>query len=422
MRVLIVGGGGREHAIAWKLRQSSRLKELYCAPGNAGIAQLASIVPLKDSDIDGITSFAVEKRIDLVVVGPEAPLAAGLVDELQKRGVAAFGPSRQAAMIESSKSFAKRIMSRAGIATADAERFADVGDALEFLNRKSLPVVIKADGLAAGKGVVVAETREEAERAIRSMLQERIHGSAGSRILIEDYLQGKEVSVLGITDGKRIRVLAPARDHKRVFDHDRGPNTGGMGAFSPVPGLPDGFAEQVRRTVLQPAVDALAEEGSPFRGVLYAGLMLTEEGPKVLEFNARFGDPETQVILPLLQEDLLDLMQSAAEGNLAERNQPGGENSRAAVSVVLASGGYPGSYLTGLPISGLGELEQQDDIVVFHAGTKLHDGGFVTAGGRVLNVVAWDSDLAAARDKVYQAVQQIHFKGAHYRTDIAQFV
>ncbi|RDV84831.1 phosphoribosylamine--glycine ligase [Ammonifex thiophilus] len=416
MRVLVVGGGGREHALVWKLAQSPRVERLYCAPGNAGIERLATCVPIKATDLEGLLAFARQEKIDLTVVGPEAPLAAGIVDLWEQAGLRIFGPSKQAATLEASKVFAKTLMQRYGIPTARAAIFASPEEAKACVRSWGAPCVVKADGLAAGKGVVVAATVEEAEKAIEDMMVRRVFGAAGKRVLIEEKLEGEEASVIALTDGKAVLPLLPAQDHKPVYDGDKGPNTGGMGAYAPAPMVNQAMLERVQKEILEPAVRGLAAEGVVYRGALYAGLMLTGEGPKVLEFNVRFGDPETQPLLYLLESDLLEALEAALDGRLEEVKlswHPG-----AAVCVVLAAAGYPGPARTGDEIKGLEELEDKEGIMVFHAGTRREGGRFLTAGGRVLGVTARGKDVREARERAYEAVKHISFPGMHYRRDI----
>lgn len=417
MRVLVVGGGGREHALVWKIRQSPRVKEVFCLPGNAGIARLARCVPGNPEDVRAVADFARAERIDLTVVGPEAPLVAGLTDELARYGLPVFGPSRAAAELEGSKAFAKELMARHGIPTAEYHAFDDPRAAADHIRRLDRPVVVKADGLAAGKGVVVADTPEEALAAVREIMVQGVHGAAGRRVVVEERLQGEEVSVLALTDGERVIPLVSAQDHKRAYDGDRGPNTGGMGAYSPAPIYTPEMARRVEAEILLPTVRGMAGEGRPYLGVLYAGLMLTADGPKVLEYNCRFGDPETQAVLPRLASDLVDALEAAAGGDL--RGQDLHWRPEAAVCVVLASGGYPGPYEKGKSITGLEQAESLPDVLVFHAGTAAADGGVLTAGGRVLNVTALGDTIAAASARAYQAVDHIGFPGCHFRRDIA---
>ena len=417
MNILLVGSGGREHALAWKMSASPRLGRLWVAPGNAGTARLGPNVvnvAINAEDVPSLVAFAVEKRVDLAVVGPEAPLAAGLGDALRAAGIAVFGPSQAAAEIESSKAFSKDFMARHGIPTARYGVFRSHDEALKHLLGIDYPVVIKASGLAAGKGVIVPDCVDDAEAALRQIMLDREFGSAGDEVVIEERLTGPEVSVLAFSDGETVRVMPPAQDHKRVGDGDTGLNTGGMGAYAPAPIATNAFLDDVSRNVLQRAIDGMRVEGRRFVGVLYAGLMLTPDGPRVLEFNARFGDPETQVILPLLETDLVDVLDACAHGRLAEIDlawKPG-----AAACVVMASEGYPGAFPKGRPISGLdGSVE---DAYVFHAGTTEREGQVVTAGGRVLAVSGWGSDIAAALARAYAAVSGVSFDGAHFRRDI----
>jgi len=418
MRVLVVGSGGREHALAWKLSRSPLLSALFAAPGNPGIARVATLVPLRADDLEGIAALARRERIDLVVVGPEAPLVAGLVDRLARDGIAAFGPSAAAARVEGSKAFAKEIMAAAGIPTADYATFTEVAPAVAWARERGGQVVVKADGLAAGKGVVVCGAVEEAERALREILVDRVHGAAGATVLLEERLTGPEASCIGITDGTRVRMLPPAQDHKRIFDGDRGPNTGGMGAFCPTPTVPAALLADIERTVLLPAVRELARRGAPFRGALYAGLMLTPKGPKVLEFNARLGDPETQPILMRVRSDLLPLLLASARGDLSDA--PLEIDDRAAVGVVLAAEGYPGKVTTGDVITGHDALLPEGS-QLFHAGTTLDAGGrVVTAGGRVMTACALGAGLAEAAQRAYEAAMQVCFRGMQYRKDIGR--
>jgi phosphoribosylamine--glycine ligase len=419
MHVLIVGSGAREHALAWKLRRSARLTDLFVAPGNAGTALVARNLDVGVMDFEGIACAAAEHHVDLVVIGPEDPLAGGLVDFLTERGIAAYGPTRAAARIEASKSFAKDLMRTAGIPTAEARAFEDATAALAYADmwtdRTGVPPVVKADGLAAGKGVTVAADLAEARQAIRAAMEAGAFGEAGRRVVLEERMTGREVSAHAFCDGVTARPMVFACDYKRVFDGDRGPNTGGMGVYSP-PGFVDAaLAERIRLDIIEPAVRALREAGSPYIGTLYPGLMITDAGPRVVEFNCRFGDPETQALMPRLDSDLLEIMLAAVHGRLAEAEIRWHDN--AVVGVVLASGGYPGSYRTGLPVDGLDALDA--GVQVFHAGTRLEDGRVVTAGGRVLTVVASGATLAEARGRVYDNVPRIRFDGMHYRTDIA---
>ncbi len=412
MKVLVVGSGGREHAIIWKLAQSPKVTKLYCAPGNGGIAELAECVNIKATDIPAMVRFAVENDIDLTVVAPDDPLAMGMVNALEKAGRRAFGPTAEAALIEASKSFSKQLMKKYGIPTADFNVFDNEEEAIKYLEQADYPIVVKADGLALGKGVIIAEEKAQAVEAVRSMISGGKFGKAGSRVVIEEYMTGPEVSVLCFTDGKTIVPMVSSQDHKRALDNDKGLNTGGMGTFSPSMHYTKEHEAFVREHILQATVDAMNSEVRPFKGVLYFGLMLTPKGVKVLEYNARFGDPETQVVLPRLQSDLYEIFEAVIDGRLAQTEIKW--NDKAAVCVVMASGGYPQSYETGFEISGL----PVEDALVFHAGTKLVEGKLVTAGGRVLGVTALGEDIGQAREKAYAAVNKIHFKNAHYRRDI----
>lgn len=420
MNVLVIGSGAREHALAWKLRQSPRLTDLFITPGNAGTATVGTNLPIAATDFPAIAEAARQHRVDLVVVGPEEPLARGIVDFLMERGIAAYGPSRAAAAIEASKAFAKEVMTRAGIPTAPARVFTDIQPALAYLDELEAagaePPVVKADGLAAGKGVTVASTFAEARTAVRAALVEGVFGAAGQRVLLEQRLVGCEVSAHAFSDGRTVVPMAYSCDYKRVFDGDQGPNTGGMGAYSPPGFLNAALEAEIRRTIIEPAVRAMAELGRPYRGTLYPGLMITADGPHVVEFNCRFGDPETQVLMPRLASDLLTICEACVRGTLSEELVTWSE--RAAVGVVLASGGYPGPYQTGVPIVGLEAVDP--DVQVFHAGTRrLDDGTVVTAGGRVLTVVATGATLAEARARAYENARRIRFAGCHLRTDIA---
>jgi phosphoribosylamine--glycine ligase len=417
MNVLVVGSGAREHALVWKLRQSARLNDLFIAPGNAGTAGLATNVAVKASDVDGLVELAKRERIDLVIVGPEDPLSRGLVDRLAVEGIAAFGPSQAAAQIESSKAFSKDLMVRHGIPTALARTFHNRTDASVYAESLSGGAVVKADGLAAGKGVFVCDTPEEVLAAIEKMMgDEHAFGAAGSTVLIEERLTGREVSAMAFTDGVTVAPMPFSCDYKRIGDGDEGPNTGGMGAYSPPPWLDESLEPLIHEGITEAAIQAMMGEGIPYRGVLYPGLMVTKDGPKVIEFNCRFGDPETQVLIPRLKSDLLDICLAVCNNHLSDAEIEWSTD--ATVGVVVASGGYPDDYTTGHEISGLGSVE--DDVLVFHAGTALRDdGAVVTAGGRVLTVVATGSSLAEARAKAYRNVQRIHFRNAYYRRDIA---
>jgi len=414
MRVLVVGQGAREHAIAWKLRQSPLVKEIYAAPGNAGIAQVADCVNIGVADIIEIADFAEKLKIDLTVVGPELPLTLGIVDEFKMRDLPIFGPSRLAAELEGSKVFSKEFMRKYGIPTADARVCSSIDEAKAALKELGYPSVLKVDGLASGKGVVIVGSKGEAEEYLRLVFEEKKFGNAANRLLVEEFLTGEEVSFMALTDGTKFVSLAPAKDYKKAFDGETGPNTGGMGCYSPAAWLDEEIAEQVRSDVTERTIAALAAEGAPFRGVLYPGLFITHAGPRVIEYNGRFGDPETEVLLPRLESDLLDILVACADGMLAGTDVQWSDD--AAVSVVLASGGYPGAYETGKPIAGLDDVEP--DVIVFHAATRRDGDAIVTNGGRVLAVTAVASTIEDARTKVYRNIERIHFDGMHYRRDI----
>jgi len=416
MRILVVGGGGREHALAWKIAQSPLVDKLYCAPGNPGIAQHAECVPISPEDIGGIFQFARDQKIDLVVVGPEAPLAMGITDELTSKGIRVFGPTAAAAELESSKVFSKQLMHKHGIPTAPFRVFEDAHDAYAYLDKTPAPVVVKADGLAQGKGAIVCDTSEAARDAVREIMELRAFGKAGDRILIEECLRGEEASVLAIADGRTIIPLEPAQDHKRVGDGDTGLNTGGMGAYSPVPSVTAKMREEIERRVLIPAVHGMRREGRRYQGVLYAGIMMTSTGPQVIEYNVRWGDPEAQPLVMRIKSDLVPVLMGVAEGNLKDATIEW--DPRPAICVVMASGGYPGKYEKGKVIEGLDEAAKVKDVMVFHAGTAMSGGRVVTAGGRVLGVTAIGTTIAQARERAYTAVSKIHFDGAHYRKDI----
>ena len=417
MNLLVVGGGGREHALCWKLAQSPRLTRLVAAPGNPGIARHAVCVAVSVDDHDGVVRLAERERADLVVIGPEVPLVAGLADRLRDKGFAVFGPGAPAAALEGSKAFAKDLMARAGIPTARYATFTDPGAARTFARELGAPVVVKADGLAAGKGAIVCATLAEAEAAIARCLERREFGAAGATIVVEEFLRGEEASFFAVSNGGACVALGAAQDHKTVFDGDRGPNTGGMGAFTPVASLDAALHARIMRTIVEPTFAAIAREGAPYRGVLYVGLMLTAEGPKVIEYNVRFGDPECQALVATMEGDLLLLLDAAARGAPLPAPAP---TARAAVCVVVASGGYPGRHPTGAPIDGIDEAERVPGVVVFHAGTAMRDGRLVTAGGRVLGVTATAESVPAAIEHVYAAASRIRFDGMHYRRDIGR--
>ena len=416
MKILVVGSGGREHALVWKLRQSSGVDRIFCAPGNAGTEQLGENVAIKAGDLPALARFAKENQIELTVVGPDDPLAAGIVDHFEAEGLRIFGPTKSAARLESSKIFAKEVMRAKQIPTARAAIFEKQEAAFAFLQESHFPIVIKADGLALGKGVIVAKNFEEANAAVAAMMSEGRFGDAGRRLLIEECLTGTECSLHALVDGKNFQMLASARDHKRTFDGDAGPNTGGMGAFSPANNFDSEMQSRFEREVMRPLLDGLRENNVPFRGLLFPGLMMTANGPRVLEFNCRFGDPETQAILPRLKSDLLELLEATIDGKLDSARIEW--DPRPAVTVVMASGGYPEKYDVGKSISGL-ERAASQDVQVFHAGTQRQNGQIVTSGGRVLAVTALGETIVTARDRAYEVVSQINFEGCHYRRDIA---
>lgn len=416
MKVLVIGGGGREHAVCKKLSELRDVTQILCAPGNAGIAQVARCIPeVKATDVEGIVALAKNEKVDFVCVTPDDPLALGCVDRLEEEGIPAFGPTAYAAQMEASKIFSKNLMRKYGIPTAKCEIFTEMDKALAYLDTQETPIVVKADGLALGKGVVVASTIEEAKNAVIEMMEGGKFGRSGARVLIEECMVGREVTVLCFCDGKTIRPMPASQDHKRVFDGDKGPNTGGMGAFAPSPLYTEEIAARTEKEILLPTLNAMNSEGFTFKGVLYVGLMLTKDGPKVVEYNARFGDPETQVVLPLLESDLFAIMRAVREGRLAETDIRWKKES--AACIVLASGGYPGKYESGKLISGLEDAEAAG-ATVYHAGTKKTDVGYVTAGGRVLGVTALGNTLADAVHSAYAAAEKIHFEGAHMRRDI----
>lgn len=415
MRILVIGGGGREHAICWALKKSPKVRELYCAPGNGGIAGVAECVPIQVNQFAEIAEFALGHAIDLVVIGPDDPLSEGIVDYLEAKQILVFGPRQNAAIIESSKVFSKHLFKKYNIPSAAYETFDNYEAALLYLLNQQVPIVIKADGLAAGKGVVIAQSMEEAEKALHDMMVTKIFGESGNQVVIEEFMTGEEMSILSFVDGHVVRPMVAAQDHKTVFDDDKGPNTGGMGTYSPLPHIKQSIIDEAIETIIKPTAAAMVSEGRPFRGILFAGLMLTPQGPKTIEFNARFGDPEAQVVLPRLKTDLLDIFLAAINGSLGQIDIEWSDE--AAVCVVMASEGYPGPYPKGLPIEGLDDVQ---DALVFHAGTLLKDDKIVTNGGRVLGVTALGSDIADAREKAYAAADRIQFQGKHSRTDIAK--
>jgi phosphoribosylamine--glycine ligase len=416
MKVLVVGGGGREHALAWKVSQSPKVTKIYAAPGNAGIAQLAECVPIKAEDISGLVSFAKAQAIDLTIVGPEGPLSMGIVDEFSRAGLRIFGPSGKAALIESSKQFSKDLMRKYGIPTAEYGVFTDRAAAEAYIREKGAPIVVKADGLAAGKGVVVADTVEQAIKALDLIMSEKAFGAAGEHVVIEECLMGEEASFMAFSDGKTVASMASSQDHKRVFDGDKGPNTGGMGAYSPAPVVSAELERRVMETIMVPTVRAMEKEGRLFKGVLYAGLMIHNGDAKVLEFNARFGDPETQPIMARLDTDLITIIEAILDGSL--ENIKMAWKPDPAVCVVMASGGYPGNYEKGREISGFDKAAGRGNVMVFHSGTALKNGRIVTDGGRVLGVTAFGPTVAAAIESAYAGVRDISFEGEHHRSDI----
>ena len=419
MNILVIGGGGREHTLAWKLAQSPSATKLYAIPGNPGMAAVAECVSsISIEDNEAVVAFAEEHAIDLVVIGPEVPLTNGIVDAFEAAGILAFGPRKAAAELEGSKAFSKGLMKKYGIPTAKYEVFTDAEAAKDYVRQEGAPIVIKADGLAAGKGVIVAETCDEALAAVADIMEDQEFGAAGNRVVIEEFMEGEEASLLCFTDGETIVPMISSQDHKRAYDGDKGPNTGGMGTYAPAPVMTPAMIEATKEKILKPVIAAMKQEGRTYQGCLYAGLMITKDGPKVVEFNARFGDPETQVVLPLLKSDLVDIMVACAKGDGSLKDLDIAWSDGAAVCVVLASGGYPKSYRKGYEITGLDEAEKLG-CHVFHAGTAERDGSVVTAGGRVLGVVAEAADVRAAVDKAYQGVNVIDFKDKMFRHDIA---
>ena len=418
MKILVIGSGGREHALVWKICQSPRVTRVYCAPGNAGIGELAELISLTPDDVHGLRRFAEQEHIDLTVVGPELPLSLGLVDEFEAHGLRVFGPNRQAAQLEASKAFAKDLMRRQRIPTPYFGVFAQPDEAQRYVDEVGAPVVVKADGLAAGKGVIICSTVKEAHEAIDEIMRVRLFGDAGDRVVVEEFLEGEEVSFLAFTDGTTVLPLASAQDHKRVFDRDQGPNTGGMGAYSPAPLVTPALADRIEQEVLLPVVRGLKQRNIVYKGILYANLMINQESVKVLEFNARFGDPECQPLMLRLRSDLVEIMEAVIDERLSEVTLSW--DARPAVCVVLAAEGYPGSYETGRPIAGLETLRDWKEGMVFHAGTSKVDGSLVTKGGRVLGVTATGAEIGDAIAAVYRAVKQISWPGMHYRTDIGQ--
>ena len=422
MKVLIVGSGGREHAIAWKVAQSKKVDKIYCAPGNAGISEVAECVPIGAMEFDKLVAFAKEKEIDLTVIGMDDPLVGGIVDVFEKEGLRVFGPRKNAAILEGSKAFSKDLMKKYNIPTAAYETFTDPEKALEYLETAKMPIVLKADGLALGKGVLICQTLEEAKEGVKTLMLDKQFGHAGDRIVVEQFMTGREVSVLSFVDGKTIKIMTSAQDHKRAKDGDQGLNTGGMGNFSPSPFYTKEVDEFCKKYIYQPTVDAMKVEGRPFKGVIFFGLMLTPDGPKVLEYNARFGDPEAQVVLPRLENDIVDVFEACIDGTLDQVDLKF-DNDRATVCVILASDGYPVEYKKGFPIEGLEKFKGKDDYYVFHSGTKFNENGqIVTNGGRVLGVTATGKDLKEARKKAYEATEWISFENKYMRHDIGKAI
>lgn len=418
MKILVVGSGGREHTLVWKILQSRKVEEVICAPGNGGIREIVDCVDVSAEDIDGLVEIAKSGNIDLTVVGPEAPLVDGIVDVFQENGLRIFGPSKKAARIEGSKMFAKQLMKKYDIPTATFECFDDPDEALEYLKNNKAPIVIKADGLAAGKGSLVCRTDREAQEAIKSIMIDRSFGSAGDNIVIEEFMTGEEVSIFVLTDGENFLTLPSSQDHKPVFDGDKGPNTGGMGAYAPAPLADDDFLDKVGSNIIQPTIDAMKEEGCPYKGLLYAGLMVTPDGPKVVEFNCRFGDPETQVVVPLIENDLVELFEATIDGAVGKCTLT--VLPWYSVGVVMASGGYPGSYEKDIEIFGLDDVYLSHKQKIFHAGTVIKNGKMYTNGGRVLCMQALNEDLNWAIEQAYFVVESVTFKNAYYRTDIGK--
>jgi phosphoribosylamine--glycine ligase len=429
MKVLVIGSGGREHALVWKIAQSKLVSKIFCAPGNGGISEIAECLDIKADNIPALLNFARKERIDLTVVGPEVPLAAGIADEFQKNKLRIFGPNKKGAQLEGSKIFSKQLMAKYGVPTANFKIFSNFNEAKDYIKKNGTPCVIKADGLAQGKGVVVARSNDEALAALDSMMQKKVFGDAGKKVIIEECLDGEEASIIVLTDSREVLPLATSQDHKRIFDNDQGPNTGGMGAYSPAPAVSDKIFKEIMDKIIFRTIDGLVREGIDYRGVLYAGIMLTKDGPKALEFNVRFGDPETEAILPRLNSDLLEVMLAVSEAKLNNVVKTGGLkwDARACACVVCASGGYPGNYEKDKEILGLDEAARIKDVVIFHCGTKApHATGstphvkYLTNGGRVLGVTGLGETIKEAVDKTYQAVEKINFEGMHYRKDIAK--
>jgi phosphoribosylamine--glycine ligase len=418
MKVLVVGGGGREHALVWKIVQSPEVTKVYCAPGNAGISEQATIIPIMANDLNGLLGFALKEKIDLTIVGPEDPLTKGIVDLFESKGLFIFGASQKAAKIEGSKAFSKEMMKKYHIPTAYYEIFSNQDEAVKYIRKQGAPIVVKADGLAAGKGVIVCRNVEEAIDSVNKIMLGRIFGEAGSRVVIEEYLVGEEASYIAFTDGKTILPLASSQDHKPIYEDDQGPNTGGMGAYSPAPVVTEEVHERIIEKILRPIIHGMGEEGRPYKGVLYAGLMILDGHPKVLEFNARFGDPETQPVVMRMKGDIIPILEACMKGTLSHCRIEW--DNRASLCVVMASKGYPGDYEKGKVIEGLKEVSRMEGVFVFHAGTALKDGQMITNGGRVLGVTGLGGDISRAIERTYQAVRKISWDGVHYRTDIGR--
>lgn len=418
MRVLVIGSGGREHALVWKIAQSKRVDKIYAAPGNSGMAGLAALVDIKADDIAGLRDFVKNEKIDLTVVGPEAPLVKGIVDEFEKSNLRIFGPRKATAQLEGSKAFAKELMKELNVPTADFKVFENRDKALSYINSKDAPLVVKADGLAAGKGVFVCKDKEEAIEAIDKIMKERAFGDSGNKVVIEDCLDGEEASIIVVSDGENVVPMASSQDHKRIFDNDKGPNTGGMGSYSPAPAAEGKVFKDTLEHVISPMIRGLKNRGMPHKGVLYAGIMITKNGPYVLEFNVRFGDPETQAILPRMKGDIIDLFERSIDGKITDFKNKW--DKRFCVSIVCASAGYPGDYKKGELITGLENAEAMKDVAVFHAGTKKNNTGYVTSGGRVLGVTALGEGIEEAINRSYEAVKKIDFKGIQFRKDIGR--
>jgi phosphoribosylamine---glycine ligase len=416
MQVLVIGGGGREHALVWKIKQSPRVDKIFCAPGNAGTAEIAENIPIAADDIKSLLEFALQNEIGLTVVGPEQPLVKGIVDRFEEKGLRIFGPNARAAELEGSKSFSKDIMKKYGLPTAEYKTFTSADSAAKYIENKNCPLVVKADGLAAGKGVLLCQTADEALAAVDSIMGKRSFGDAGDQIVVEEFLEGEEVSVLAFSDGQTVLLMDSAQDHKAAYDGDKGPNTGGMGAYSPAPIFTETMRQKVRDKIMLPMIRAMQQEGRPYKGILYAGLMLTKTGPQILEFNARFGDPETQPLLVRMDSDIIPIFEACIDGTLDEC--PLQWKDESSVCVVMAAKGYPDSYEKGKPISGLKDANALPGVVVFHAGTKEQDGEVLTQGGRVLGVTAIGEDTATAISRAYEAVEKIEWDGIHYRKDI----